>query len=278
MKRYLKLVNFEINRAIKLFAGLLVIIAVVEVAGVIIKSRSYLQETGTLSKELSVSPAEYIQRYGVFSFLDIITSMWILAPIALSAAAMLLYCFLIWYRDWYGKNTFIYRLLMLPTERTNIFFAKATAIALLVLGLVAFQIILFPLEQAIMEYMIPSDLLSQVNYIQILNSFWFLNLIIPDTLSVFLVSYGIGVLGIFILFTAILFERSYRLKGIFMGIGYIVIASALFLSPLLIMAIPSMEFMLYPMELLLLEMALFLAVTALSVYVSKFLLNKKVSV
>ena len=37
----------------------------------------------------------------------------------------MIYVFFIWYRDWLGKYTFAYRLLMLPTTRINIYFAKA---------------------------------------------------------------------------------------------------------------------------------------------------------
>ena len=272
MNRYLKLVNFEINRASKLFASLLAIVAVSQFAGVVVESKTYLNEASRFMREQSGTQAEFLNSYGTISFSQIITSVWSLGPIALSAALLILYIFLIWYRDWFGKNTFIYRLLMLPTERINIFFAKATAIVLLVLGLIAFQLILLPLQQMLFESLVPAGLVGYSDYHHALNSFWFLSLIIPYSFDQFLVSYGIGITAVFLLFTAILFERSFRWKGIVIGILFVIGAGLLLLTPFFV------EEMLYPKELLLLEGILFILITALSIVISRFLLKKKITV
>ena len=42
----------------------------------------------------------------------------------LCGVILIIYVFFIWYRDWLGKNTFIYRLLMLPTARIQCLFGK----------------------------------------------------------------------------------------------------------------------------------------------------------
>ena len=47
-----------------------------------------------------------------------------MGPIALCVVVLIIYVFFIWYRDWLGKNTFIYRLLMLPTARIQCLFSK----------------------------------------------------------------------------------------------------------------------------------------------------------
>ena len=69
----------------------------------------------------------------------------------------MIYVFFIWYRDWFGKSSFIYRLLMLPTKRIHIYFAKLTAIMFLVLGLIALQILLMPIEMQIVNSIVPAD-------------------------------------------------------------------------------------------------------------------------
>ena len=51
--------------------------------------------------------------------------MWFLGPIALCIAALIIYVFFIWYRDWLGKNTFAYRLLMLPTDSNEYLFSES---------------------------------------------------------------------------------------------------------------------------------------------------------
>ena len=63
------------------------------------------------------------------------------ARLPLCIVALIFYCFIIWYRDWFGKNTFAYRLLMLPTSRLNLYIAKATTILLFILGLLADTVI-----------------------------------------------------------------------------------------------------------------------------------------
>jgi len=80
--------------------------------------------------------------------------------LSISIAMLMIYVFFIWYRDWFGKNTFIYRLFMLPTERIAIYFAKLTTIMLLVLGLIALQILLILMEKQIVNKIIPIDLQS----------------------------------------------------------------------------------------------------------------------
>ena len=84
--------------------------------------------------------------HGTMSFLNISKSVWFMGPIIVCGVTLIIYVFFIWYRDWLGKNTFSYRLLMLPTARINVYLAKATTILLYVLGLVALQLLLLPIE------------------------------------------------------------------------------------------------------------------------------------
>ena len=87
-------------------------------------------------------------------------SGWFGIPIIFCIAMLMIYVFFIWYRDWFGKNTFIYRLLMLPTERITIYFSKLTAILFFVLGLVALQIVLMLIEIQIINSIVSADFLT----------------------------------------------------------------------------------------------------------------------
>src|SRR5690625_1417433 len=89
---------------------------------------------------------EFIEMYTTFSMMDVAHSLWIMVTIAIGVAAILFYIFFIWYRDWFARNTFIYRLRMLPTSRMNIFFTKVATIMLTVFGLVAFQLLLLNVD------------------------------------------------------------------------------------------------------------------------------------
>ncbi|SIR84337.1 hypothetical protein SAMN05878482_106135 [Peribacillus simplex] len=275
MMRYIKLVNFEINRFSKIYLSLLLITLVSQFAGVIFVTKSLLNDARDVMKVERLSEAAYITNYGSFDFNHIADTLFFAGPIALSAVALIFYIFLIWYRDWFGKNTFIYRLLMLPTSRLSIYLSKATAIFLMVLGLIAFQIIILPMENALFNSNVPEALLNEMSISTISKANPVLSLIIPSTFTQFLLSYGIGLMIMSILFTAIMFERSFRIKGIILGLVYCGLAAVLFLAPVL-MEIGNFYF--YPNELFGLMLALGIILTGLSVWLGAWLLKNRVTV
>ncbi|MFE4894151.1 hypothetical protein [Peribacillus butanolivorans] len=276
MMRYVKLVNFEINRFSKIYLTLLLITLLSQFAGVMIVTKSLLNSAMDIMSEEKLSEAAYVTEYGAIDFSQIANSLWFLAPIALGAVALIFYIFLIWYRDWFGKNTFIYRLLMLPTSRLSIYLSKATAIFLMVLGMIAWQIILLPMENALFNSSVPEALKMEMSSSAIVIFNGVLNLVIPSTFTGFLLSYGIGLMVISILFTAIMFERSFRIKGIIFGLVYGAIAAALFLTPVFVKA--SEVFYFYPGELVGTLIALGIIVTGLSIWLGSWLLKNRVTV
>lgn len=220
MMRYLKLVNFEINRFAKLFGVLLGITLVAQVVGVIVMSKKYLGLADEKINQEMMSKAEFIVQNGQMSFLEITRSAWFLGPIALCIAAVAFYVFFIWYRDWFGKNTFIYRLLMLSTARLNVFYAKITTILLATFGFVAFQFILLPIETTLLKWMVPKEFRLDMGIYDVIGSMPELQIIFPGSIILFILYYSAGLLAVSILFTVILFERSFRWKGIITGAVY----------------------------------------------------------
>ena len=277
MKNYIKLVNFEFNRITKLFVVLLGITFIAEIIGVIVVSKQYLSMANEKIYDEMMSKAQFLENFGQMSFLQIVRSIWFVGPIALCIAGIAFYIFLIWYRDWVGKNTFIYRLLMLPTTRLNIFYSKITTIMILTFGLVAFQLILLPIEMLVMNAIVPKEFMAVMTVNEIVSSIPELSIIIPGSFIELILFYGAGLLGVSILFTGILMERSFRWKGIFAGLIYSALAVAILISPLLLQ-----EFVLngyfYPMELLALTIVMGLIVLAATIWMSGFLLRKKITV
>jgi hypothetical protein len=277
MKNYLKLVNFEFNRFFKVYAALIAITVVSQIIGFIVISKSYLNEANHVIYNNGLSKATFLEQYGTMSFYRITQTMWVMGPIVLCIAALIFYIFLIWYRDWFGKNTFIYRLLMLPTARLNIFFAKATTIFLMVLGLVALQILLLPVGSMIMKSLVPLEFRTDMSINEIISTFNYLAILFPNSWIDFSIHYVIGFMAVFILFTAVLFERSFGIKGIILGVIYCVIAQVFLFIPLIITVILEKPF-LYPMEYFVLEIVLGAIVIGTSIIISRFLLNKKITV
>jgi hypothetical protein len=277
MKNYAKLANFEFNRVAKLFAVLLGITFIAQIVGVIILSNNYLNMANEKMYKEMIPKAEFLETFGQMSFLQFVRSVWFMGPIALCIAGVGFYIFLIWYRDWVGKNTFIYRLLMLPTTRLNIFYAKITTIVVMTLGLVAFQLIFLPIEMLVMKAIVPDEFRHDMSVKEIVASVFELSIIIPNSVVELILYYGAGLLAVSILFTAILMERSFKWKGIFAGITYIIISVVVLISPLLLQEFALNNFF-YPIELFVLEIVMGVIVLAASIWMSGFLLTKKITV
>lgn len=233
MKRYLKLVNFEFTRFFKFYLILIGITILSQVSGVILESRRYLKQANELIYKELMPMGDFIEQYGAMSFFNIVDTLWFTGPIALSAVVLIIYVFFIWYRDWLGKNTFSYRLLTLPIARIHIYWAKATTVLLYVLGLVALQLLLLSVESRILQWLVPSEFRVDVSVSEITN-LYYLNVLFPSTLMEFVLNYGVGMMVVLIVFTAILFERSYRMKGIFYGMLYCALSLFIFIMPVLL--------------------------------------------
>lgn len=277
MKNYLKLVNFELNRFMKIYLGLMGVTILSQLIGAYVVPKQYLnhaQETMVIN---SLTETEYVNNFGSLSLFDITQSGWVMGPIALCIVALIFYSFLIWYRDWFGKNTFIYRLLTLPTNRINLYFAKATAILLMTLGLVSLQLILFPLMDRILKWTVPDVFITNLSIHEAVSTFNYLSILFPPTFIDFVIHYGLGLLFIFVLFTALLLERSFGIRGIVLGISYCAFSLAIVLAPLIATVMLEKTF-LYPIEYFFLELFLCIGLTVLSIILSHYLLQRKVTV
>ncbi|MUK89461.1 hypothetical protein GMD78_13925 [Ornithinibacillus sp. L9] len=277
MSRYLKLVDFEIKRFLKIYLVLVGVTIVSQLLGVIFTSKNYLNLANEMMYKEMLSKETFLQQYGSFSFLQVTQTTWFVGPIALCIVTLLIYVFFIWYRDWFGKNTFIYRLLMLPTARLNVYLAKATTIFLFVLGLVSIQLILLPIENNILQLIIPTDLRTDLATAEIINSFYYLAILFPYSFTEFLIYYGLGFMAVFVVFTSILFERSFRLKGVVLGVLYGGFSLLILFSPVLIDGLILVNFF-YPLEIFLLSCLMAVIVTAMSIWLSNYLLKNKIRV
>ncbi|WP_399631182.1 hypothetical protein [Sporosarcina sp. SG10008] len=276
MNRYLKLVNFEVNRFLKLYLVLLGITILSQIIGVIVQSRAYLNRANELMYKDLMTKDQFIEQYGNISFYNFTQAAWFLLPIMLCVVVLIIYVFFIWYRDWLGKNTFSYRLLMLPTARITIFFAKATTILLFVLGLVALQLVLLPVESQVLQWVVPSEFRTDLSIYEITN-LHNLNVLLPSFFIEFVLYYAGGMLAVCIVFTAILFERSFRIKGIIYGVLYCVGSLLIFFAPLFVNGFILRNYF-YPIELFFLELVAGLLVLACAIWIGNFLLKNKIRV
>lgn len=268
---YIKLVNFEMKRSFKLFLALTIVISMIQMVTAILSAVRFKNYVGQPLQSEQLSLEANYAKYTIHNFIN--EGMFFFS-IVLAIAMLIIYMFFIWYRDWFGKSSFIYRLLMLPTARSNVYFAKLTTILLFAFCLLSVQIVLIEIAQLIIKAIIPAQLL-QVNVMAV-TSLNILSILIPQSVSQFLLSYGLGMVLVAIIFTAILFERSFHLKGIFLAGFYSSLSLALLFAPLIMNEF--INYFFYENELLLLVGFTALIVFAIAVYLANYLLNRKINV
>jgi len=225
LNRYLKLVHLEVHRFRYALFGLMALTAIIQVIGLVQAARTRVVRVDEL---IELSRLQDAANYK-FSFADIIgaTQIWFALPILISITVLGLYVFLIWYRDWIGRDKFAYRIFALPMARRNVYMAKATAIFIFVFAMVAFQLLLLLAERELFNKIVPAEYrMSSVFAEAVASSRVFDHVLLPLDFMQFLVYYGLGILGVFIVFTAILLERSYRWQGIVYAILYIAACGA----------------------------------------------------
>lgn len=214
-----KLMLFEYRRIWKLYLALAIGILVVQLLSIWYGS---YQNASFYIENARISGRSYLQiaqEYGV-SFFQPFHGFPVIASIMISIAALLLYSCLIWYRDWVGKYAMAQRLFTLPITRSSLFFSKLFTIFSLVLGLIVLQFFILLAGIGLVYLTVPSEFLQTDDFsIRTIIAFNpFLSVLLPSTFTNFLLTYGAGFTFLTVLFVMILLERSFRVKGVFLGV------------------------------------------------------------
>ena len=274
MGNYLKLVNFEIQRFWKFLMTLVVFVVVVQIIGAFVDTSSFLNQAQRTMQQEKLSESQYVFNYNIYSLHHFLNSSLFMISVMFTIAVLIIYVFFIWYRDWLGKSSFIYRLLMLPTERRNVYFAKLTAILLFVLCLVGVQVVLLQIVEFIIQWKIPEELRADMDTI-IVYSHSYLTLLFPHSLLQFVLIYALGGTCVAIVFTGILMERSFSFKGVFLAALYIIVSATVLLTPIIIYS--NTEYF-YAQEIVLMEIVCSLLMLVAAIFTANYLLKRKINV
>ena len=272
MNRYLKLVHMEIHRFRYILASLMVLTMVCQFSSLIL----------TINRTLSFK-AENGMGYDDIGLPDILTFPWVILdtkdwfilPILLSITVLVLYTLLIWYRDWFGRSTFIYRLLMLPSKRWMLYVSKLTAIIMFVFSMIAFQLVLLVGENMIFKAMVPAELRTDSTFVEAISMNEALKMLLPKQFEQFIYYYGLGIVAVIVIFTAVLLERSYRRIGVLYAIAYFAGCAVLAVYPVSSLR---MDKYWYPNEIYGMQLGVCLLVAVISGCLGFWLLRKKITV
>ncbi|MEK0315837.1 hypothetical protein [Cohnella sp. 56] len=189
--------------------------------------------------------------------------------VAIPFAVLLAYVLIIWYRDWFGKQPFIYRQLMVPGGRTPMYFAKLTAILLFIFAMLAWQLLLMPVLQLEYAWLAPAWLKEDSLFTDAMYASRILEMLLPLDFATFAARYGIGIWLVLLVFTGILLERSYRIRGLILAIFYMALN---------FIALGLTSSRLYPYEARALMLTIYGLEVAVAIWLSLRLINRKVSV
>ncbi|MCZ8523932.1 MULTISPECIES: hypothetical protein [Paenibacillus] len=265
MNAYWKLLNYEIDRFSRIYGAMAILTLLLQSAAAAWLARSLVNRI----RDGLIAGSGH-------SFTTFSTNPLFLAPVALCAAALILYVFLIWYRDWFGRHTFIYRLLLLPSSRMNVYWAKLSAIFLFVLGLIALQLATLPLHLYTFQAIVPEEYRTAADVAAVIRKNDLFILLIPRYASDYIFFYGLGLAGLIVAFTVILLERSYRIRGLIAGILYILCVVFLLVTPSVIHEVYPYFF--YFDELNWMTCVIGLLIVCGSLWLSSYLIRRKITV
>lgn len=278
MIHFFKLVHMEVYRFLYILLGMMGITAIVQCSVIAIETSNELERYQEAWQGMDNPLLDPVQdrKMSFSGNLSDIESFFSL-PIILCIAVLVIYVFLIWYRDWFGQRTFIYRLFMLPASRRHIYMAKLSAIMVFVFSLVAFQFVMLIVEQALFNRIVPADMRIATSYWDAIERTQLLVHLMPRHLDQFVVNYGLGMIGVTVIFASILLERSYRRIGILLAIVYAAVCAAAMTLSIGSLLSPAASY-LYPSEEFAIIVLVLVVVSGGSIWLGFRLLHRKVSV
>ena len=277
MKKYLKLLAYELENSKKLIAIL--------VAGVtLLQSVSFIQMIREYKQIVEIQISQLGTLKGVkFDFSVFTSNGWFILSIMGSVALIGAYIFYIWLKEWYKQCKSIYRVLMLPGSRMSIYWAKFTTILMLILILLGLEMVLLTGAMKLAGVIIGDQLVGTGNnwYVFVQGNDQYINpleMLYPATWMDFSLTYGVGICAVSTCFQLIILAMSTRHLKKVQSIGLMivnVVAVGLYFSGLVFLID---NLMLTSGELLwmmTLSLTIFFVINTL---VSRYLLNHYIAV
>lgn len=274
MRKFMDLLEFEMGRFLKFLLPAFLVMAVLQ----LFTTFQTILEFNDYSKQM-LAQGQEISSLQPFTAVNITQRGLFGVSMLAIVLVFIFYSFFTWYREWLGKNAFIYRLLMLPLNRTTIYLTKALVFLLGGFLSFVFQFGMYGLVLFLSKSMVQPELYQALNIHQIRPPFdWIQHALFPESGIQFLSTYGFAFAALLTLFTAILLERSYRWKGLIAGIvyfiGYFVLYSLVSVSNHL----RFIPFITRPSHAYLASIVYFFVVIAVGTAISSRLLKNKVKV
>lgn len=274
MNRTWKLLQFEFNRLWKVLVGLILFNMVVQPLGVIWSTYRYFNRDVSAGTTLEM-PGTVAR---ALAFNEVTQSGIVTLAILFTVFALIFYTFYTWYREWYGKSRFSYRLMMIPGNRMQVYFAKLLALYIGVLLLVALQIVLLAVGNWIFEWVLSEDVIRPIHLFELY--YWndFGNEIFLPVLQIMINRYVMGFMTLNIVFVGILLERSFGLAGFISGLAFYLISLIGSVAVISVIGGQAYKWYLFYDEVLYMMYGIMVLYTLICIGISHYLINHRLRV
>ena len=274
MNRTWKLLQFEFNRLWKVLIGLILFNMVVQPLGVIWSTYRYFNRDVSAGTTLEM-PGTVAR---ALAFNEVTQSGIVTLAILFTVFALIFYTFYTWYREWYGKSRFSYRLMMIPGNRMQVYFAKLLALYIGVLLLVALQIVLLAVGNWIFEWVLSEDVIRPIHLFELY--YWNAvgNEIFLPVLQIMINRYVMGFMTLNIVFVGILLERSFGLAGFISGLAFYLISLIGSVAVISVIGGQAYKWYLFYDESLYMMYGIMVLYTLICIGISHYLINHRLRV
>lgn len=274
MNRTWKLLQFEFNRLWKVLVGLILFNMVVQPLGVIWSTYRYFNRDVSAGTTLEM-PGTVAR---ALAFNEVTQSGIVTLAILFTVFALIFYTFYTWYREWYGKSRFSYRLMMIPGNRMQVYFAKLLALYIGVLLLVALQIVLLAVGNWIFEWVLSEDVIRPIHLFELYYWNAFGNEIFLPVLQIMINRYVMGFMTLNIVFVGILLERSFGLAGFISGLAFYLISLIGSVAVISVIGGQAYKWYLFYDEALYVMYGIMVLYTLICIGISHYLINHRLRV
>lgn len=274
MNKLFTLYDIEFKRIYKLYAALICMLFIGNLVGIVISIKNSVE---SISLNNNLPPNLNILKTNLgLDFISDITIgdiyMYGSFVLAVSVLICLFYAFIIWYRDYFSKCKTIYTLLTLPKQRFNVYLAKLMTVVIMIYGVIVSQILFWYIDLNIVKHIAKIGSPGFVNVFKnIMNAGSQINIVSPNIVEFFMLDIIGVILAVIVIFTAVLIERCTKKIGIILGAVYILLSVFGYIYIIVL----SRSLMI---NLLFWHIIYYIFLLCISLFISYYLINNKISV
>lgn len=230
MRKFMTLIDIEMNRIFKVLLPSLFLYMILVIGNSVLIANRNMDSIKTKAKISGMTLEKYLKDplYSKCTIQYILNqNNMINIGIAIIIFAVIIYSLVIWYREWFGNNKTIYTLLVLPFNRSRIYMVKFFTIVIMFLCSVSTFILTLIGVYAVNRKIINEDAIQPYFLRDVVGEWGYFSKVFYNKILILICILTI----ISLLFLFCILERSFRLKGIILGLvlGTLILAINIFI-------------------------------------------------